>query len=79
MSFFAQRYPLRWAAWLRRQADAKKACSCQAQRNNALASQLECMPGSLRRARVSDKETRKKNEKNDEKKKNLFFNLRFVD
>jgi len=52
MSFLAQRYPLRWAAFLRRQADAKKACSCQAQRYNAIASQFECMPGSVRRAKV---------------------------
>jgi hypothetical protein len=44
------RFP--FAAFLRRQADAKKACSCQAQRYNAIASQFECMPGSVRRAKV---------------------------
>ncbi len=59
MSFLMQRYPLRWAAFLRRQADAKKACSCSAQRYNAVASQLECLPGSVRRAKVGDERKKK--------------------
>lgn len=67
MSFLMQRYPLRWAAFLRRQADAKKACSCSAQRYNAVASQLECLPGSVRRAKVRlarhDTRERKKQQK----------------
>lgn len=64
MSFLMQRYPLRWAAFLRRQADAKKACSCSAQRYNAAASQLECLPGSVRRAKVRPAHEREKSNKN---------------
>jgi hypothetical protein len=60
MSFLMQRYPLRWAAYFRRQADAKKACSCTAQRYNAIASQLECLPGSYGRAKVTKQKKKKK-------------------
>jgi hypothetical protein len=70
MSFLMQRYPLRWAAYLRRQADAKKACSCTAQRYNAMASQLECLPGSYGRAKVCRSLQKKK-----KKKKNWIVNV----
>mmetsp|Transcript_19713 Transcript_19713/g.33866 ORF Transcript_19713/g.33866 Transcript_19713/m.33866 type:complete len:104 (+) Transcript_19713:46-357(+) len=52
MSIFVQRYLIRTAKLARQRADNVKACSCSAQRWNAVASQLECLPGGLGRAKT---------------------------
>eukprot|EP01108_Squamamoeba_japonica_P005860 TRINITY_DN473_c0_g1_i1.p2 TRINITY_DN473_c0_g1~~TRINITY_DN473_c0_g1_i1.p2 ORF type:complete len:125 (-),score=50.25 TRINITY_DN473_c0_g1_i1:35-409(-) len=52
MSFFGTRYALRYGQLMRQRAANVQGCACAAQRWNAAAAQMECLPGSIGRAKT---------------------------